>query len=69
MRPNKDEVRGKINEAAGAVKEHIGRANADPYLEEEGADQRAGGKLEAGLGKARRKFGEALKDVGKKVGQ
>jgi len=69
MRPNRNEVRGKIDEAAGAAKQHIGRASGDPFLEEEGADQRASGELEAGLGKARRKFGEAVKDLGKKIGR
>ena len=55
MRPNENEVRGKIDQAAGTVKQHIGRATGDPILEEEGADQRAGGELESGFGKARRK--------------
>lgn len=69
MRPNRNEVRGKINEATGRVKQAAGRINNDPLLEEEGADQRAGGQLEAGLGKARRKVGEAVKDLGKKLGR
>jgi uncharacterized protein YjbJ (UPF0337 family) len=46
-----------------------GRVLGDPILEEEGADQRASGKLEAGFGKARRKVGEALTDVGKKINE
>jgi uncharacterized protein YjbJ (UPF0337 family) len=69
MRINDDEVRGKIDQASGTVKEKAGRAMGDPLLEEEGADQRASGKLEAGFGKARRKVGEALKEVGKKVNE
>jgi len=66
---NEDEIRGKIDETAGKVKEKIGRANADPILEQEGADQRRSGQVEHGFGKARRKVGEALKDAGNKLGR
>jgi len=69
MRMNDDEVKGKIDQASGAVKETTGRALGDPILEEKGADQRASGKLEAGFGKARRKVGEAMKDAGDKLGK
>jgi uncharacterized protein YjbJ (UPF0337 family) len=69
MRMNDDEVKGKIDQASGAVKEKAGRAMGDPILEEKGADQRASGKLEAGFGKARRKVGEALTEAGKKVNE
>ena len=51
MRPNEDEIRGKIDQASGAVKEHLGRATGDSFLENEGADQRAGGEVESGIGK------------------
>src|SRR5207237_10925770 len=65
---NEDEVRGKIDETAGKVKERIGRANNDPILEEEGSDQRSAHGVQHGVGKARRKAGDAIKDVGNKVG-
>jgi len=68
MRPNEDEIRGKIDQASGAVKEHLGRATGDSFLENEGADQRAGGEVESGIGKARRKVGDAVRDIGKKLG-
>jgi uncharacterized protein YjbJ (UPF0337 family) len=69
MRFNDDEVKGKIDQASGAVKENIGRATGDPVMENEGADQRANGKFEAGFGKTRRKVGEAVKDLGDKLGK
>jgi len=69
MRINDDEIRGKIDQASGTVKEKTGRALGDPILEERGADQRASGNLEAGFGKARRKVGEALTEVAKKVNE
>ena len=68
MRPNEDEIRGKIDQASGIVKEHVGRATGDSFLESEGADQRVGGELESGVGKARRKVGDAVRDIGKKLG-
>jgi len=66
---NKDEVKGKIDQAAGTVKEHVGRAAGDVELEQEGAGQRASGDVEHGLGKARRKVGEVVKDIGDKLGR
>lgn len=66
-RPNQDEIRGKIDEAAGTVKEKIGRASGNPDLEYEGADQRSGGKVESGVGKARRKVSEGLDEVSDKL--
>jgi uncharacterized protein YjbJ (UPF0337 family) len=66
-RPNQDEIRGKIDEAAGTVKEKIGRASGNPDLEYEGADQRIGGKMESGAGKARRKVSEGLDEVSDKL--
>ena len=69
MRPNEDEVRGKIDQAKGTVKEHIGRATGDVELEDEGAGERISGNIEEGVGRARRKTGEALKDLGKKLNE
>ena len=69
MTVNKDEVRGKIDQTVGKAKEYIGRNSGDPVLEQEGADQRASGDVEHGVGKARRKIGEALSDLGDKIGR
>jgi uncharacterized protein YjbJ (UPF0337 family) len=66
-RPNEDEIRGKVDEAAGTVKENIGRASGDVDLENEGAGQRFGGKIESDVGKARRKVSEGLDDLGDKL--
>jgi uncharacterized protein YjbJ (UPF0337 family) len=65
---NEDELRGTLDKAAGAVKEHIGRATGDVELENEGLNQRDAGDIEHGIGKARRKVGEAIRDVGEKIG-
>ena len=65
--PNDNEVRGKIDQAAGTVKENVGRATGNADLEAEGAGQRAGGSFEAGVGKARRKVSEGLDKLGDKL--
>jgi uncharacterized protein YjbJ (UPF0337 family) len=69
MRVNDDEIKGNLDKAAGTVKENVGRALGDPITESEGADQRAGGNIQAGFGKARRKVGEAVEDLGNKLGK
>ena len=66
--PNRDEVEGKLDQAKGKVKETVGRAIDDDELEAEGRADHAGGKVEEGFGKARRKVGEAIEDVGDKIG-
>jgi uncharacterized protein YjbJ (UPF0337 family) len=66
---NDDEVRGRLDQAAGIVKEKIGRATGDIDLETEGSAQRSDGDIEHGFGKARRKVGEAIKDIGDKLGR
>lgn len=65
--PNKDEIKGKVDQAKGSVKEHTGRAINDRNLEREGKADRAGGKVREGVGTARRKVGEAIEDIGEAV--
>jgi uncharacterized protein YjbJ (UPF0337 family) len=69
MKPNEDEVRGRIDQVKGDVKERLGRATGDPDLQDEGTADRISGKIEEGVGTARRKTGEALKDLGKKLNE
>jgi uncharacterized protein YjbJ (UPF0337 family) len=65
--PNDEEVRGKFDEAAGTVKQHIGRAVGNPNLEDEGTAQRSTGNVESSVGKARRKVSEGLDDLSDKI--
>jgi uncharacterized protein YjbJ (UPF0337 family) len=67
--PNRDEVEGKMDQAKGTTKETVGRIINDRDLESEGAADRAGGKVEEGFGKARRKVGEAIEDIGDSIGK
>ena len=62
--PNSDEMEGKWDQTKGRVKEGLGRAIDDEDLEAEGAADRLGGNAQEGYGKARRKVGEAIEDVG-----
>jgi uncharacterized protein YjbJ (UPF0337 family) len=64
---NEDEVRGKIDQAKGKLKEKIGEMNDDEQLRDEGTADRAAGNVEEAFGKGRRKVGEAIKDAGKKI--
>jgi len=66
--PNRDEVEGKFDQAKGRTKEVVGRAIDDRELEDEGTADRAGGNVKEGFGKARRKVGEAMEDLGDKIG-
>jgi uncharacterized protein YjbJ (UPF0337 family) len=65
--PNKDEVKGKLDQAKGTTKETVGRAVNDRELEQEGRDDRTGGKVQEGFGTARRKVGEAIEDIGENI--
>ena len=46
----KDQVKGKVDEVAGAVKEKIGHATNNPNLEDEGTAQKVGGKVQKKVG-------------------
>ncbi len=66
--PNRDEVEGKFDQAKGKSKEVVGRAIDDRELEDEGTADRAGGNMKEGFGTARRKVGDAIEDLGDKIG-
>jgi len=64
---NKDELKGKGKKLKGRVKEEVARQTGDERLRQEGADDRAAGELQEGFGKARRKVGEAVEQLGRNV--
>jgi uncharacterized protein YjbJ (UPF0337 family) len=47
---NKDQVKGRVEEAKGQVKEVAGKAVGNKELEQKGRMQKAGGKIQAGYG-------------------
>jgi uncharacterized protein YjbJ (UPF0337 family) len=64
---NRDEREGKEKNLAGRVKEATGALTGNEDLEKRGADERAEGEAQSDLGKARRKVGEAIEDLGDKI--
>jgi uncharacterized protein YjbJ (UPF0337 family) len=65
--PNKDEIAGKVSQIKGKVKQAVGNATDDPQLHDEGVADEAGGELREGFGTAKRKVGEAVKDLGNRI--
>ena len=59
---NKDQVKGRVEEAKGSVKEAAGKVVGNPNLEAEGKVDQAAGKVQSGYGDAKDK----VKDVAKK---
>ena len=66
---NKDEVRGRAERAKGQVKESVGKASGDERLRNEGVADQAEGSVKEGFGRGRRKIGNAIKDLGNKIGR
>lgn len=58
-----DKIKGAANEAAGAVKETVGKAIGNPSLEVEGAGQKLKGEAQGAVGDAK----EAVKKIIDKV--
>jgi len=46
----KDKVKGTTHEVKGGVKEKIGHATNNPDLEQEGKEEKAGGKFQKKVG-------------------
>ena len=64
---NKDELSGKADQLKGKIKEHVGNISKDDELRDEGIADQAAGEVEEGVGKARRKVGDALHDLARKI--
>jgi uncharacterized protein YjbJ (UPF0337 family) len=64
---NRDELEGKAKEIKGRVKQGVGDLTDDEVLRDEGVTDEAEGEVQGGLGKARRKVGEAIEEVGEKI--
>ena len=64
---NKDELEGKAEAVKGKVKQAAGDLTDDEQLHDQGVVEEAAGDTQAAFGKARRKVGEAIEDLGKNV--
>lgn len=59
---HKDEVEGAAKEVRGNVKDAIGKATGDDKLRADGMADKAEGKIQKGVGKAKEAVRDALKD-------
>ncbi len=62
---NRDELDGKGDQIKGRAKQAWGDLTNNERLHDEGVADEASGNVQEGLGKARRKVGEAIEDIGK----
>ena len=62
-----DELKGKGKQVKGAAKEKLGKLAGNPDLQERGSQERFEGKVQEEFGKARRKVGEAVEDLGGRI--
>ncbi len=62
-----DEVKGKGKQVKGAVKEQLGKVTGDRDLEDRGAADKAEGHVQEKFGRAKRKIGEAVEDLGERI--
>jgi len=64
---NKDQVKGRIDNATGKLKEAAGKAVGNEKLESEGLAEQASGKVQATLGDARQDVKDAVKKIADKI--
>ena len=65
MSVNKDQVKGRVNEAEGKIKETAGKIVGNEKLEAKGTVQKVLGKAQAKYGDAKQKVTNAVKDAEK----
>ncbi len=65
---NKDEIDGKAESLKGKIKQAAGDLTDNERLHDEGVADEAAGDTQNAIGKGRRKVGEAIEDIGKKIG-
>jgi uncharacterized protein YjbJ (UPF0337 family) len=61
---NRDELNGKAEQIKGKVKQAAGDLTDDERLHDEGVADEAAGDVQEGFGRARRKVGEVIEDIG-----
>lgn len=66
---NRHQVKGKADQVKGRVKEAVGDLSNDERLRNEGQAEQGAGMIEESFGKGRRKVGNAIKDLGDKIGR
>jgi uncharacterized protein YjbJ (UPF0337 family) len=64
---NRDELDGKTEQLKGKIKQATGDLTDDERLHDEGVADEAAGDVQEGFGRARRKVGDAINDLGDKI--
>jgi uncharacterized protein YjbJ (UPF0337 family) len=64
---NRDELEGKAEQVKGKIKQTVGNLTNDDELRGEGIADEAAGDVQEGFGRARRKVGEAVEDIGENI--
>jgi uncharacterized protein YjbJ (UPF0337 family) len=64
---NKDELNGHADKIKGKLKQATGDLTDNERLHDEGVADEAAGDVQEGFGRARRKVGEAVEDLGDKL--
>ena len=64
---NRDELEGKAEKVKGKVKQGVGDATDNERLHDEGVADEAAGEVQDTAGRARRKVGEAINDLGDRI--
>ena len=64
---NRDELEGKGEQIKGKIKQAAGDLTDNEELHGEGVADEAAGDVQEGFGKARRKVGEVVEDLGNKI--
>ncbi len=61
---NRDELDGKADQIKGRAKQAWGDITDNERLHDEGVADEASGNVQEGIGRARRKVGETIEDIG-----
>jgi uncharacterized protein YjbJ (UPF0337 family) len=64
---NRDELEGKAEALKGKVKQAVGNATDDPELHDEGVADETAGNVQDTFGRAKRKIGKTVVDIGKAI--
>ena len=64
---NTDEIKGKAVAVKGKVEQAVAHVTDDPDLHDKGVADEVTGKTQDAFGHARRKVGEAIKDIGNAI--
>jgi uncharacterized protein YjbJ (UPF0337 family) len=61
---NRDELEGRTDQVKGRAKQAWADITNNEPLHDEGVADEAGGEIQEGFGRARRKVGEAIEEIG-----